>query len=65
MAQYPKKKHKTQNPKQSNQKEGKRPKELILQRHKDSQQAHEKMLHIINYSRNTNQNYNEGIISHQ
>ena len=42
-------KNKTQNPKQSNQKEGKRPKERILQRHTVSQQAHEKMLNIINY----------------
>ena len=42
-------KNKTQNPKQSNQKEGKRPKEIILQRHTASQQAHEKMLSIINY----------------
>ena len=27
--------------------------------HKDSQQAHEKMLNIVNYQRNTNQNHNE------
>ena len=42
-------KNKTQNPKQSNQKEGKRPKEIILQRQPASQQAHEKMLNIINH----------------
>ena len=43
-----------------NQKMGGRPKETFLQRrHTDSQQAHEKMLNIINYQRNAHQNYNE------
>ena len=46
--------------KQCFQKIGKRPEQTFLQRrHTDSQQATEKMLDIINYLRNTNQNYNE------
>ena len=46
--------------KQYFQKIGKRPEQTFLQRrHTDSQQANEKMLNIINYLRNTNQNYNE------
>ena len=32
--------------------------------HTHSQEAHEKMLHIANYLRNANQNYNEVITSH-
>ena len=32
--------------------------------HTQSQEAHEKMLHIANYLRNANQNYNEVITSH-
>ena len=39
---------------------GGRPKQTFLQRrHTDGQEAHEKMLNITNYQRNTNQNYNE------
>ena len=39
---------------------GGRPKQTFLQRrHTDGQQAHEKMLNIANYQRNTNKNYNE------
>ena len=38
---------------------GKRPKQTFLQRHTDSQKAHEKMLNITNYLRNANQNYSE------
>ena len=46
--------------KQPNQKMGRRPKQTFLQRRKtDGQYAHEKMLNIANYWRNTNQNYNE------
>ena len=46
--------------KQPNQKMGRRSKQTFLQRrHTDCQQAHEKMLNITNYQRNTNQNYNE------
>ena len=46
--------------KQPNQKMGRRPKQTFLQRrHTDGQQTHEKMLNITNYSRNSNQNYNE------
>ena len=36
-----------------------RPKQILLQRHTDGQQAHEKMLNIANYQRNANQNCNE------
>ena len=49
--------------KQPNQKMGRRPKYTFLQRHKDSQKAHEKMLNITDYQRNANQNYSE-ILSH-
>ena len=52
--------------KQPNQKMGRRPKQTFLQkwaenlnRHTDGQEAHEKMLYIINQQRNANQNYNE------
>ena len=39
---------------------GGRSKQTFLQRgHPDGQEAHEKMLNIINYQRNANQNYNE------
>ena len=39
---------------------GRRHKQTFLQRrHTDDQQTYEKMLNIINYQRNTNQNYNE------
>ena len=31
----------------------------LYRRHTDGQQAHEKMLNIANYQRNTNQNYSE------
>ena len=37
-----------------------RSKQTFLQRqHTDGQQTHEKMVNIINYQRNANQNYNE------
>ena len=37
-----------------------RPKQTFIQRrHTDGQQTHEKMLNIINYQRNANQNYSE------
>ena len=37
-----------------------RPKQTFLQRREtDGQQAHEKMLNIVDYQRNENQNYNE------
>ena len=46
--------------KKNNQKIGRRPKQIFLQRrYSDGQQAHEKMLIIANYYRTTNQNYNE------
>ena len=46
--------------KQPNPKISRRPKQTFLQRrHTDGQEAHEKMLNIINYQRNANQNYNE------
>ena len=46
--------------KQPNQKMGRRPKQTFLQRrHTNGQKTHEKMLNIINYQRNANQNYNE------
>ena len=39
---------------------GRRFKQTFPQRrHTDDQKAHEKMLNIINYQRNANQNYNE------
>ena len=39
---------------------GRRSKQTFLQiRHRDGQKAHEKVLNITNYQRNTNQNYNE------
>ena len=39
---------------------GKRPEQTFLQRrYTDGQQTHEKMLKIINYQGNANQNYNE------
>ena len=44
---------------------GRRPTQTLLQRrHKDGQQAHEKMLNIANYQRKANQNQ-IGITSHQ
>ena len=47
-------------PNNPNQKVGRRSKQTFLQRrHADGQQAHEKMLNIANYQRNTNRNYNE------
>ena len=40
---------------------GRRSKQTFLQRqHTDGQKAHEKMLNITNYWRNTNQNYKQG-----
>ena len=46
--------------KQPSQKVGRRSKETFLQRgHTNGQQAHEKMLNIINYQRKANQNYSE------
>ena len=48
------------NIKKSNQKIRRIPKYIFLQRrHKDGQQACEKMLSITNYQRNANQHYNE------
>ena len=48
------------NKKQPNRKMGRRPKQTCLQRrHTDGQYVHEKMLHITNYQRNANQNYND------
>ena len=39
---------------------GRRPKWTFLQRkHTDGQEAHGKMFNVSNYSRNTNQNYDE------
>ena len=39
---------------------GRKPKQMFLQRrHTDGQKAHEKMLDIANYYRNTNQNHSE------
>ena len=39
---------------------GRRPEKIFFQRrYTDGQQAHEKMLNIINYQRNANQNNNE------
>ena len=39
---------------------GRRLKQTFLQRrHTDGQQAHEKMLNIVIYQKNANQNYNE------
>ena len=39
---------------------GRKPKHTFLQRrHTDGRQAHEKKVHIANYLRNANQNYNE------
>ena len=50
--------------KQLNQKVGKRPKLTFLQRrYTDGSQTHEKMLNIVHYQRNPNQNYND-ITSH-
>ena len=41
-------------------KNGQRPEQTFLQRrYTDGQQAHEKMLNITNYQKNTNQNYYE------
>ena len=46
--------------KQANQKIGRRPKQTYLQRrHTDSQQAHQMILYISDYWRNTDENYNE------
>ena len=45
---------------QLNQKMGRRPKQIFLQRrHTDGQEAHEKMFNIGDNQRNENQNYNE------
>ena len=47
-------------PKQPNQRMGRRPKQMFLQRrHTDGQQVHEKILIIANYQRNADQNYIE------
>ena len=47
-------------PKQPNQRMGRRPKQMFLQRrHTDGQQVHEKILIIANYQRNADQNYSE------
>ena len=52
--------------KQPNQKMGRRPKQILLQRrHTDGQEAHEKMLNVVNHQRNTNQNHSEITTSHQ
>ena len=49
-----------QKTKRPNQKMGRRPKQTFLQwRHTDGQQIKEMMLKIVNYQRNTNQNYSE------
>ena len=48
-----------QKSKQPNQKMGQRTKQTFLQRHTDGYQTHEKMLNIIHYQRNANQNHNE------
>ena len=57
-AQYPEKS------KQSSQKMSRRPKQTFLQRrHTDGEQRHEKMLNIINYQGNVNQNYSESELS--
>ena len=49
-----------QRQKQPSGKVGRRPKQTFLQRrHTVGQQAYEKMLNIVNYQRNANQNYNE------
>ena len=46
--------------KQPNLKMSKRPEQIFLQRrHKNGQQAREKMLNITKYQRNADQNYNE------
>ena len=46
--------------KQPNQKMGQRTKQTFLQRrHTDGQHTHEKMLNIIHYQGNANQNHNE------
>ena len=46
--------------KQLNQKMGRRSKQMFIQRrHTDGQEAHVKMLNIVNYYRNANQNYSE------
>ena len=45
--------------KQPNQKVVKTPKQTFLQRHTNGQETHEKMLSIMNYQRNADQNYNE------
>ena len=48
------------NTKQADKKMGGRSKQIFLQRrHSGGQKAHEKLLNIINYQRNVNQNYNE------
>ena len=53
-------KEKKKESKQSRQKTGRRPKQIFLQRRQtDGQETHEKMLNIIHYQRNANQNYNE------
>ena len=45
---------------------GRRPEQTFFQRRNtDSQQAHEKMLHIVNHQGNENQNHSEIITSHQ
>ena len=49
---------------ETNQKTDRRHKQTFLQRsHTGGQQAHEKMLNVVNYQRNANLNYNE-IINH-
>ena len=45
--------------KKNNQKMSRRPKQTFIQRHKDGQEAHGKMLNISNYYRNANQNHNQ------
>ena len=46
--------------KNNNNKIGRRPEQTFFQgRYTDGQEAHEKMLNIINYQRNVNQNHNE------
>ena len=46
--------------KKKNQKIGRKPKQIFLQRkHTDGQYAHEKTLNITNYWRNADQNYHE------
>ena len=49
-----------QTKKKPNQKMDRRPKQTFFKRrHTDGQEAHEKLLSISNYQRNTNQKYNE------